>query len=448
MSLTTDQVLALAPDAASAKSATGLASPSHWPLLGQNENAIWGECKGSGSKPYQTQIDRSGPAFRCSCPSRKFPCKHGLALLLLNTQTAAAFTANEMPGWVSEWLASREARSSKQEEKARAATAEPSASQQKNAEKREARRQERAQAGLHEIQLWLDDQARQGLAAMAAQGQEQLRILANRMVDAQLPGLLPLIRRMTAVLGQNQLQTPWPAQMLPLMGRLQLLIEAMQHQAALSTTQQEDLQTALGMTLTRDDVLRSGERISDCWQVLGIHIREDEKLWERRVWLYGRSSGQSAMLLDFSHGGARFNETHIVGQQQAMTLAFYPGAQTLRALTVAVDSSPELAPVPEFGSLEQALQSRAQALSKNPWQPIHAFGLQAATPVLHADCWWLFTADGQALPMAVSQEEGWQLLALCGGHEAAIFGEWHENQLRPLTVWQTRLTWTRPGAAL
>jgi uncharacterized Zn finger protein len=25
-------------------------------------------------------VDLSGPAFRCTCPSRKFPCKHGLAL--------------------------------------------------------------------------------------------------------------------------------------------------------------------------------------------------------------------------------------------------------------------------------------------------------------------------------------------------------------------------------
>ena len=70
-------------DTASAKAAKGLVVPAKWPTLGASEAALWGECQGSGSKPYQVQIDPSEPAFRCTCPSRKFPCKHGLALMLL-----------------------------------------------------------------------------------------------------------------------------------------------------------------------------------------------------------------------------------------------------------------------------------------------------------------------------------------------------------------------------
>ena len=45
--------------------------------------AVWGLCQGSGKEPYQTQINLIGPAFHCSCPSRNFPCKHALGLLLL-----------------------------------------------------------------------------------------------------------------------------------------------------------------------------------------------------------------------------------------------------------------------------------------------------------------------------------------------------------------------------
>ena len=43
---------------------------------------LWGLCAGSGKNPYQTIVDLSGPAYKCSCPSRKFPCKHALGLLL------------------------------------------------------------------------------------------------------------------------------------------------------------------------------------------------------------------------------------------------------------------------------------------------------------------------------------------------------------------------------
>ena len=52
---TTEQILALAPDANSAKNGKDLAPPRKWVSLGQNEQAVWGECQGSGKTPYQTQ---------------------------------------------------------------------------------------------------------------------------------------------------------------------------------------------------------------------------------------------------------------------------------------------------------------------------------------------------------------------------------------------------------
>ena len=77
-------MLALAPDAPSQRAAQSLASDRSWPLTGASEpGAVWGECLGSAAAPYRTVVDPSGPAYQCSCPSRKFPCKHALALLLL-----------------------------------------------------------------------------------------------------------------------------------------------------------------------------------------------------------------------------------------------------------------------------------------------------------------------------------------------------------------------------
>ena len=75
-------MLALAPDASSRRAAAGLASPSSWTGAGTVGDLVWGLCAGSGKDPYQTVVDVTGPSYRCSCPSRKFPCKHVLALLL------------------------------------------------------------------------------------------------------------------------------------------------------------------------------------------------------------------------------------------------------------------------------------------------------------------------------------------------------------------------------
>ena len=43
-----------------------------------------GECKGSGKSNYVVSgdfIDPDNPIFRCSCPSRQFPCKHSIGLM-------------------------------------------------------------------------------------------------------------------------------------------------------------------------------------------------------------------------------------------------------------------------------------------------------------------------------------------------------------------------------
>jgi Mg-chelatase subunit ChlD len=74
--------LSLAPDASSQRAAAGLANPSRWSGSGAAGDLVWGLCAGSGKRPYQTVVDLTGPAYKCSCPSRKFPCKHALALLL------------------------------------------------------------------------------------------------------------------------------------------------------------------------------------------------------------------------------------------------------------------------------------------------------------------------------------------------------------------------------
>ena len=83
MSFSPEQIIALAPDAPSAKAGRSLATARKWSALGCDERAVWGECQGSGKEPYRTQIDFTEPAFRCMCPSRKFPCKHALGLFLL-----------------------------------------------------------------------------------------------------------------------------------------------------------------------------------------------------------------------------------------------------------------------------------------------------------------------------------------------------------------------------
>src|ERR1041384_6326988 len=80
---TVDDVLKLAPDGSSAGAARRLSLSSVWSQAGSSGSLLWGKCQGSSREPYQVTVDLNEPSFRCTCPSRKHPCKHGLALLLL-----------------------------------------------------------------------------------------------------------------------------------------------------------------------------------------------------------------------------------------------------------------------------------------------------------------------------------------------------------------------------
>ncbi|AJS58650.1 hypothetical protein [Paenibacillus sp. IHBB 10380] len=64
-----------------------------------DQTLIFGECKGSGSNPYICSVDfikKDTPIFRCSCPSRQFPCKHNLGLMYAYT-TGKPFETIDIP---------------------------------------------------------------------------------------------------------------------------------------------------------------------------------------------------------------------------------------------------------------------------------------------------------------------------------------------------------------
>ncbi|OEV09638.1 hypothetical protein AN220_31770, partial [Streptomyces nanshensis] len=106
--------MALAPDDASRRAGNKLSAPGPWSEAGWADGAVWGQCRGSGSKPYQTVVDLDGgqgPGYRCSCPSRKFPCKHALGLLLLWAGGETTVVEGGVPPeWADGWLGDRRRR--------------------------------------------------------------------------------------------------------------------------------------------------------------------------------------------------------------------------------------------------------------------------------------------------------------------------------------------------
>lgn len=83
--ITEELIRSLAPNQNAITNAKKIVTSGSFVKLYQTEkkDLIFGECMGSGKSGYQTSADFSGdePIFRCSCPSRQFPCKHSLAIM-------------------------------------------------------------------------------------------------------------------------------------------------------------------------------------------------------------------------------------------------------------------------------------------------------------------------------------------------------------------------------
>lgn len=113
----------LALNAAAMKNGRDLAKKNSFPKLcrSEDETLLFGECKGSGKEPYRCSADfvkPESPVFRCSCPSRQFPCKHILGLLYAYAG-GSAFQTEDIP----EDIADKRDKAVKREEKKKEAAA-------------------------------------------------------------------------------------------------------------------------------------------------------------------------------------------------------------------------------------------------------------------------------------------------------------------------------------
>lgn len=87
--------------------------------ISQDETVIFGECVGSGTSNYLTSVDfikLDSPVFRCTCPSRQFPCKHALGLMYAYA-SGKKFTTDTIPADILEKRDKVEKREEKKKEK-------------------------------------------------------------------------------------------------------------------------------------------------------------------------------------------------------------------------------------------------------------------------------------------------------------------------------------------
>jgi hypothetical protein len=368
-------------------------------------------------------VDLGTPAYVCSCPSRKVPCKHALGLLLRWSDGQVSDAAP--PDFVDRRLAARTAVTESRAARGTGELADPEA-----AAARAATRAARVANGLDELELWIGDQIRTGLAGLERGGYAAVEAVAARMVDAQAPGVAGLLR---SIPGELALEG-WPERVLEQLAALHLLIQAHRRLDRLPPALAATVRSRVGYPVSKKDVL-AAPGVEDDWLAVGQVDSVEYRLETRRVWLWGRRSRRWALWLTFAPAGGAPDTTVVAGSRFTGSLHFYPGAGEHRAVIGAGQEVVGLTEPPPPESLATARRRFAELVAADPWATRMPTALLVApVPPAAGGRWRLRDLDGACRDVLGSAGEPWPLLAQSRGQAVLVMAEWSTAGVRPLAV--------------
>ncbi len=437
MAWSIEQVVAIAPSPARFAAADAIAVPSRWVALGADERAAWGRCRGSGREPYETMVDHAHLAWRCTCPSRSHPCKHALALLVMwvRGQVPAAVASPGTRAWV-DGHARREAAAAERPPAASPAEVppadddadDPSPEGTPDLERQRDERIARLLAGLVELDRWLDDRLRTGLADPALARYATWDDLAARLVDARAGALANRVRRLAGVVGARP---DWHEVVLAELGVLHLLAVAGQRVPELPGGLADAVATACGWQVRQADVL-AGVPDTDCWVVAGRSDTREDRIEVRRTWLRGTTSGAWAMILSFAAFRQALDSTLVPGDAFAADLHRYPGGSWRAIVGTRHQEGVDHPVAPPACDVAGACAEVGAALAAQPWLDRVPVTLQA-TPTASGGR-WLLTDDGGSIALAPDVPGLATVLAASAGAPVVLTVEWTLDGAVPLTI--------------
>ncbi|HEY6257025.1 MAG TPA: SWIM zinc finger family protein [Xanthobacteraceae bacterium] len=459
------KIEALAPDQAALVAARKLLKPAAWPTLAcDGAGLIWGEAQGSGATPYRVVVAEADAGYKCTCPSRKFPCKHSLALMWMRAEGKVAFAPGSPPQWVNDWRSRRRGPSQGAAAKDAApkgsvakgsiakgsiaaaisggeeAVASNPKAEARAAAQRERNRQDREAAilaGLDELDLWLSDQLDRGIAAFVANAAGACRAMVQRLVDAKASALATRLDSLPSRLFSLG-EAARPKAAVVELGLFHLLAEAYRRQDALDPALREDVRQMIGWTQTREALLAdpNAMRAAGRWHVIATRNEvQPDKLRRMETWLWREGEGaRCALLLDFVPVSVSASSMgFMVGETFEAELVFHASPVPLRAL-IATQTSPsgtgEAMPMLPEAGLAAAWQAYEQALGARPWLGDWPFLFKGARVRRNGEALFLTDPAEANLALPISPDQAVSALPLAQAGPVDGVGIWDGWRIR------------------
>ncbi|WP_182355866.1 SWIM zinc finger family protein [Komagataeibacter europaeus] len=444
----------LAADQASLRAGVGLAKPAKWSALGSGADValIWGECAGSGARPYRVTADLRDMGNKCTCPSRKFPCKHVIGLLCLKAEDRAPFPPADVPDWVSDWLSRRRPKATPPvrtgpapDLQAARATQEPEAADPKaearriaTAAKREAETTQGVRDALDVLDQWIGDQLRLGLATFMGDLMTRCRQVAARLVDGKAVALARRVDEMPARI----LALPAGERMRVAVIELGRLVQITC--AFRAAPDQPEIRRLVCTAESRESVLAHPDTVhlNTEWEVLAEQQQaQRDRLVAHVVWLLnlGTDGPRFALLLDFSHGATRRGAQFRPGERFRGTVAFYPARIPLRGILLGREPMPDGARAEWPPCGQPPLEAINQTLLAEPWRLEVPLMLPEGRLMRDGagQHWWRATDGTLALPVISDVKGAW-----CGTDLTCAVAIWSDHRLELLAA---QSAWGRLG---
>jgi len=284
-------------------------------------------------------------------------------------------------------------------------------------------------AGAEDLEQWMLDAIRQGLAALD-KSEEEWNNIASRMVDAKSRGLAGQLK----IIATDR-EEGWPERMMETFGQLYLSTNGIRNIEKLPEPLKEQLLQIVGVTIKQKELLEQ-EGISDDWLVLsrwrGLN-REQAAM--QKTWLLGLEGQQIAMLIEYDYMGDGFKHNFLIGQMLKGEVVYFPESYPVRALLKkwAVAEKKESALIP-FKDTTSFLREYAHALAANPWLIRFPLLVENMIPLREKDDFFLLDHDEKIIPMTVKGMAGWTLLSISATKPLTLFGEWDGKSFHPLSV--------------
>ncbi len=398
------QIESIAPKATAYAAGRKLSATTRWEEYGHSDRAIWGKIKGSGKKPYFTQIDLLNVAYKCSCPSRQFPCKHGLGLMLLFAGLTEKPVDTE-PEWVADWMDKRSKKRVAKEEKELSP---------EEIEKKEIAKEQRAEnrlvlveAGIAELQLWLSDLVRGGLLELPNKPKSYFANMAARMVDAKAPSLSGWVKS----LGNIDYASPdkWFEEATTILAKLNLLLSAWNNKEQLTEDWQQSIKNHIGWSQSPKKLMTDKEAtvVKDYWLTIGQEKEGLEELTILRTWLWGINSNKSCLILNFGTAYSTLENTFMTGTVTKSEVAFFSGHYLQRGIVrTTVETLTELPEQPNFHQNIKSFQQDFKAKqAQYPWLNNEPFLVRNIRLGIHQGIRYLVDEDHNTLPIISSFDE-------------------------------------------